>query len=207
MTWRSAPGRLFGIALLLALLVGSAAHAQAPAPPAPAAPCDVGLRDYNEDPQSATVTIAILCAPKALSAEQTRLAQRRQAVIGFPLNEPLLLGMSAIATPTEEATLAAQRPYDFPVRNFQITSDDFEHEIVHRVRRSKLAGRTHLVVRVWHASALRPCSGGRPGCDQYGYILETARDDIWCRYFGLSCRDYGQDSGVLIIPFRSADKP
>jgi hypothetical protein len=119
-------------------------------------PCGLSLDTYQESGKVAEFKIALRCD-----------GDQKEA---FPLNEPLVIGLTATTSATRENDLA-EIEHDFPVQNTVILQDTKTLMFTFHAQLADIVGKTHVYGMVWPRSFLQDCAGGRSGCKKFGYAL------------------------------------
>lgn len=119
-------------------------------------PCGLFLESYRELGRVAEFKIALRCTG----------SQKEP----FPVNEPLLVGLTATSNEAREGDLA-ELEYDFPLQNVVILRGTTETTLTFHAQLSDIAGKSHVYAMAWPLSFLQDCGGGRSGCARFGYAL------------------------------------
>jgi hypothetical protein len=119
-------------------------------------PCDLFLESYQALGKVAEFKIALRCE-----------SGRKEA---FPINEPLLIGLTA-TTSNDRENDRVEIEYDFPLQNAVVAPDTTAVVLTFHAHLSDIFGKTHVYAMAWPRSFLQDCAGGRSGCAKFGYAL------------------------------------
>jgi hypothetical protein len=119
-------------------------------------PCGLVLDSYKELARVAEFRVVLRCDG----------GQKE----GFPLNEPLLIGLSATTSDTREND-RVEIEYDFPLQNLVVSSDTTAVALTFHAQVVDISGKTHVYAIAWPRSFLQDCPAGRSGCAKFGYAL------------------------------------
>jgi hypothetical protein len=142
---------LFGLAAIASLF--ASAVAGAPAPNSDKS-CALALDNYQASGRVAEFKVALRCDNGD----------------GFPINEPIVIGLTA-TTSAERQNDRAEIEYDFPLQNAMIAPDTAVMTFTFHAHLGDISGKTHVYAVAWPQSFLQDCAGGRSGCKRFGYAL------------------------------------
>jgi hypothetical protein len=142
---------LFGAALIAGLITASMSHAANGKKP-----CALLLDRYQAIGKVLEFRIALDCV--------------NGGEVEFPINEPLLIGLTATTSKAREDD-RGEIEYDFPVQNVVVLPDTTTVTLIFHAQLADLAGKNQVYAMAWPRSFLQDCAGGRSGCAKYGYAL------------------------------------
>jgi hypothetical protein len=88
----------------------------------------------------------------------------------FPVNEPLLVGLTATTSDAREKDLV-EIEYDFPLQNAIVLPDTRVVMLTFHAQLTDIIGKKYVYGMAWPRSFLQDCAEGRSGCIKFGYAL------------------------------------
>jgi hypothetical protein len=148
----SACPRLLSSIVLIAGLLGTSATQAANERKS----CGLFLDHYQESGKLAEFKIALRCDGVQKEA--------------FPINEPLLIGLTATTSDSREND-RVEIEYDFPVQGAVVSPETTAVSLTFHAQLSDISGKIYVYAKAWPRSFLQDCADGRSGCLKFGYAL------------------------------------